>query len=680
MAGNVRLIAPHLRALGAPEPLRALPGWLLWRYESYANEPKPRKVPYYAAGTRRHGQQGSPQDRTQLVSFAAARDAAVRLGFDGVGLAMLPDWQVTAIDVDHCVAPDGSLPPEIEAIVQHTYAEYSPSGAGIRAFFSGNLGNHKSHVSQGEYGLETFASSGFVTFTGNILPHVDLLGYEDKVATVDAQLTELCERRFGSTSSSFDPDDFMAGREPKLGLTIPQMEELLAAIDPDCGRDEWVRVGMALHHECDGDDTGFELWDEWSADGGKYPSREALESQWDSFTRRSGPGRKQVTMASVIKLAKEAGRPRPSVATAGELAAAVADVTQSTEVGATPRDFGGKFAILRASSALHRPPVRWFIKGVLPHADLGILFGGSGSGKTFVALDMALALVRGVNWRERRVARPVRALYIAAEGSGGVGGRIKAYCRQHDLDPDSLDLSIMYAAPNFMDKDDITEVLVAVKAAGGFDLIIVDTFAQVTPGANENAAEDMGTAIGNARALREASGAMILLIHHAGKDASKGSRGWSGIKAAADVQIEVIRHDDGLRELHVEKLKDGEDGLRWAFRLDVVELGVDEDGDPVTSCIVVEAEMAKPDEAADRKGIKRRGRLENHVLETMALFGTNDAVKLQELVDRATEMLPEPESGKRDTRRQHIVRAIQHLSKEKDGPLQVQGGMVIFFE
>jgi len=299
---------------------------------------------------------------------------------------------------------------------------------------------------------------------------------------------------------------------------------------------------------------------------------------------------------------------------------------------------------------------------------------------TFVALDMAMALVRGTPWRERRVPAKARVLYIAAEGSGGVGGRIKAYCRQNQIAADGLDLSVMYAAPNFMNREDITEVLAAVTAAGGFDLIIVDTFAQVTPGANENAAEDMGTALGNSRALGEASGAMILLIHHAGKDASKGSRGWSGLKAAADVQIEVIRHEDGTRELHVEKLKDGEDGLRWGFKLEIVELGVDTDGDPITSCIVLDAELSKPQEAGDRKGVKRRGRVENHVLDIMAMFGAADTVKMPDLVARAVDTMPEPEDGKRDTRRQHVVRAIQQLSKEKDGPLRLEGNVVVFYE
>lgn len=674
--GQVRSIAPHLRSLDAPEPLRALPAWLMWRMESYKDEPKPRKVPYYVSGARRAGQQGSPSDRANLVTFAAARDAAIRLGFDGVGMALLPDWQVTALDVDRCVDADGNLPPEIEAIVQHTYAEYSPSGKGVRAFFMGNLGNHKSHASEGPYGLETFASSGFVTFTANPLPHVDILGYEDRIASVPTALVRLCDRRFGPTTASFDPDDFMAGHEPKLGLTIEQMEELLDAIDPDVSRDEWIRVGMALHHECDGDDTGFDLWNDWSSMGGKYPSEEALRAQWDSFDRRKGSGRRQITMASVIKMAKEAGSPRPSLATAEQLKSAVAE-TPRGEGGQTPDDFDGRFQIVHGAAAVARPPVRWFIKGVLPRDELAVIFGASGSGKTFVTLDLAMAIAQGTPWREHRTEQ-ARVLYIAAEGGGGLGKRVDAYCRKHGLRIDEMPFSVMYAAPNFMEREDITEVTRAIVAAGGFDIIFVDTFAQVTPGANENAAEDMGHALANTRALREATGAMPALVHHSGKDISKGSRGWSGLKAAAAVQIEVLRHEN-VREIHLEKLKDGEDGLRWPFTLETVELGFDDDGDPITSCVIAETEMPKA-EMPVGKNVKRRGRIETHILETMALFGSADTVKLHELVDKSASLLPSPEAGERDTRRQRVTRAIETLSREKDGPLQVRNNIVIFYE
>ena len=672
---NVRTIAPHLHTLVAPEPLRALPGWLLWRYETHAGDAKPRKVPYYTAGTRRHGQQGNPSDRAQLTSFAAARDAAIRLGFAGVGLAMLPDWQVTALDVDHCVSPGGVLPPEIEEIVCHTYAEYSPSGNGIRAFFTGHLGNHKSHADGDHYGLETFASTGFVTFTGNVLPHVGILGYEDRVGPMPETLVNLCQMRFGtSTPAKVDPEDFMVGREPRLGLTVERMLELLSCLDPDMGRDEWIRVGMALHHECEGDDTGFDLWDDWSSDGATYPGEEGLRAQWDSFDRRAGSGRRQVTMATVIHMAKQATATPDSLRRVAEEAAQRPPET----MGVTPPDYDGRFPLRRAGTVAALPAGKWWIKGLIPQARIGAIFGASGSGKSFFALDLMAHLSLGRPWRGRTVVK-ARGLYVAAEGGTGVGKRIKAWCKHNDVDPDDLDISILTVAPNIMLREDIDELVRVIMLAGGFDYIVLDTYAQVTPGANENAAEDMGRALSHCNAISEATGVLVILVHHSGKDAAKGVRGWSGINAALDFALETVRGEDGVyRTARVSKMKDGEDGQTFGFKLEVVPLGFDDDLDEITSCVIVDAEPPKGEEKAT--GGKRRGRVESHVLETMTLFGNRDTVKLQELVDQAVATLPLPEGNERDTRRQRVVRAIQQLGKEKDGPLQVKDNVVIFYE
>ncbi len=127
-----------------PQPLHDVQGWLLWRFEPFIGEAKPRKVPYWVDGTRRHGEQGGPVDRARLSTFFAAREAAARMGYDGVGFAPLPDFGYTFLDFDNCVDVAGNMPAEIGSIVSRTYAEYSPSGKGIRAALKGDLGNHKS--------------------------------------------------------------------------------------------------------------------------------------------------------------------------------------------------------------------------------------------------------------------------------------------------------------------------------------------------------------------------------------------------------------------------------------------------------------------------------------------------------------------------------------------------------
>ncbi len=670
----VQRITPFLRDIVAPAPLRDMPFWLCWRLEHFSGEAKPRKVPYYPSGERRHGVQGSPNDVAKLTTFAVARDEAMKRGMEGVGFAHTQAGGVVTLDFDHCVT-DGVVRQDVLDLVTMTYAEFSPSGNGIHATFFGDheiLKNHKVGTQGDDFAVEAFSSAGFTTFTGRVLEHVEILGYEDKVAPLPPAVIDACNRRFGQRSTAkFDPDDFMAGREPRLGLTIGEIEAMLKCLDPSMGREPWLRIGMALHHEFEGGDDGFEIWDEWSSYGDTYPGDEGLRHQWDSL--KQTPGRHAVTMRSVIKMAKEAGY-RPDDKREQVLAKADAIMAE------LPAKSVGRFGPVPIYDVTLRPSMDWLIKGVLPKGELGVLFGASGSGKTFVALDLAFTIARGVAWRERRTARG-RVVVIAAEGGAGVGKRGEAYAQYHNFNLRGMnDLQVITAAPNFLDSDDISEVIAEIKNIGPVDLIVIDTLAQVTPGANENTSEDMGRALANLKLLHDATAAMNLVVHHAGKDLSKGSRGWSGLKAAADVQIEVIRHDNGFREIVIEKMKDGEDGVRWGFKLEVVELGLDLDGDIITSCVAVEADAPPQSTSDDRTGIKRRGRVENHVLEIMTLFADKSVVSAGELIDSAVAALPAPEEGRRDTRRQVVTRAIQLLSKEKDGPLRMEGGKIIFYE
>lgn len=680
---SVRAIAPKLLSLEVPEELRSVPAWLIWRFEQYRNEPKPRKVPYWTDGTIRHGQQGSPTDRARLTPFAAARDAAARLGYDGVGFAPLPDFGYTFLDFDNCVGPNGETPNEIERIIMRTYAEYSPSGRGIRAALRGNLGNHKSHATPDRFGFETFSSSGFVTFTGHILPACEMIGLENTVADVDQYTIDLCETRFGYVQNNVgDPDDFMAGREPRLGLTIERMMELVSALDPNMGRDQWIRVGMALHHETEGGDDGFEIWDDWSSEGYTYPSTEGLRVQWDSFERRKSANRRQVTMASVIKMVKDV-ETRPNKAASAQEVSALSDALvadlDAPEGVHSPAGYTGKFPVLSADEISSQKTSDWLIKGVLPAADIVTIFGASGSGKSFIVLEMAASIAMGVQWRGRRVKKG-RVVIVAAEGAGSYGKRIKALAQHLGISPKDLDIGVIVVPPNLMEEGDVTELAASIKAVGDVSLILIDTFAQVTPGANENGAEDMGLALSNIRVLGDATDATVGLVHHAGKDAHRGSRGWSGIRAAVDAELEVTRDEEtGARQIRTTKQKDGEDGLKWGFKLETVLLGFDDDGDEITSCVAVEDEI-RTTASDDKKSVKRRGRLETHILEVMTTFPADASVRAEELIQKACDMLPPPEQGKRDIRRQSIVRALQQLSKEKDGPLRFEGGLVIFYE
>lgn len=666
MVNNVARIAPEVRNIHVPAPLRDKPLWCVWAYEHHPNKPKALKVPQYTAGGRRYGKQGSPEDLAKLTTFALARDAAARRGLDGVGFALTRDCGIVALDFDGCVV-DGVLNPVVADLVKGTYAEYSPSGNGVRAFFRGDLGNRKVFDGTDGFSFEVFSSNGFVTVTGNMLPFVDILGHEDTIAKVTPAVEAYCVKRFG-TSEATAPETTnpLENFSPKLGLTLDQSYDLLQQLDPDIGRADWIRVALALSHEYDHSEDAFQLWNDWSSYGASYPGEEALRYQWDSLENRTGF--RPVTMATVKMLAKQ------SAPVDSEKLAAVAEEARQVE------NFDGKFRVLRQSEIPTLTTAQWLIKGVLPRSrDPIILFGASGAGKSFVALDQALAIARGVEWRGCRVTQG-RVLYIAAEGGAGIAKRVQAYCDHHGIRREGVPLDVILAAPNLLEQEDVTEVVKSIASFGPYDLVIVDTLAQVTPGANENAGEDMGPVLSNIKAIQNATGATVEVVHHAGKDLSRGSRGWSGLKAAAEAQIEVVRDDDtGQRYTRIEKMKDGEDGARYGFKLEIVQIGVDEDGDAVTSCVVVPVDFV-PQTKDTTKGLKRRGRIENHVLDVVTMYPPEvQTVKLEDLVTKATDLLPPPEEGKRDVRRQHVARAIQNLCKEKDGQISMVGNSVLLY-
>lgn len=300
-------ILPSVRiAEHAPQALRELKGWLTWRFEEQPEGTgKPRKIPFYTNGGRRHGVQGRPQDRNQLTTFEAARASATRRGFDGVGLALMPEFNIVAGDFDNCVT-DGVIHPQVEAIVSTTYSEFSPSGNGLRAFWRGDLGNQKSIGLGQPFGFEAFSSKGFVTFTGNILPGYDLVGLDDVIADVPHELIELAAKRFGKHSVAEDANDQLRVKA-RFGLSTEQLEQALDVLDPDAPylnseALNWLGVGMALHHETESE--GFELWNTWSAKGSKYPGEAALQKKWESFSNGSPH---PTTAGSLIKWVQAAG-------------------------------------------------------------------------------------------------------------------------------------------------------------------------------------------------------------------------------------------------------------------------------------------------------------------------------------------------------------------------------------
>lgn len=274
-----------------PAALTSKLTWLVWRLVQLPGQQKPRKVPHYPlSGKPREGTQGSPQDREGLVSYERAVAAVVKGRWSGVGLAMLQDNGLVAVDFDDCVK-DGQIDRRVVELCEGTYSEISPSGNGVRAFFAGTLPDRKDLKS--ELKVEFFCGAGYVTVTGNVTPECSLWGWDDVVAPLSPALLSFYQQRFGSPTQKLaadDDDDWAVGLSPKTeGFTVEKARTLVNVMDPDGDYDTWLKVGQVLHFEFDGSDIGLGLWQEWSSKStGKYPGDAALSAKWASFGRYRG--------------------------------------------------------------------------------------------------------------------------------------------------------------------------------------------------------------------------------------------------------------------------------------------------------------------------------------------------------------------------------------------------------
>jgi len=255
-----------------------------------------------------------------------------------------------------------------------------------------------------------------------------------------------------------------------------------------------------------------------------------------------------------------------------------------------------------------QPKASWLIKGVLPTQGLACLYGPSGVGKSFALLDMGLSIARGVQWQGQRVTHAA-VIHVAAEGGHGFAQRLEVYGKRHGVDVARLPFFVCPSGFDLRSGPDVAEVVAMAEevSARGLrvGLVVIDTLNRVLPGADENAASDMSAAVAGMAQIAEKLGCLVTIVHHSGKDASKGARGHSSLRAAMDTELSVDRVADGspLRVIKVTKQRDGADDLKFGFTLEPTFLRYDED--EVTE-IVAPVAMAAPVDAVKR--VRRAGR------------------------------------------------------------------------
>lgn len=448
-------------------------------------------------------------------------------------------------------------------------------------------------------------------------------------------------------------------------------EEVLSRLDTEMRYHDWVKVGMALHHEFGADYEGFQLWDEWSSLSSLYKGEDDLEFHWRSFkVDRDGARATLDTLESDLRRKPISPDEFLALMDAPEIVAGGADEAADSEPMAEPEpvavseggadpadgfdDLGPEedapetpaappakkttgFTFQTIDEFLNRAPPSWIIKGILPRASLGVIYGDSGTGKTFFALDQAMSVALGKDWRGAKTKQGSVA-YIVAEGATGFQDRVLAYCRAHDVDRGSLPIRVLAAAPDMMDtKKESTHGVIALgkalKELGPLSIIYVDTYARVMTAGNENEAKDTNLVVANCQLLHRLTGAIVVLIHHSGKDGSRGARGSGALRAAADVEYFVSKAT-ARHTVKITKMKDGEDGKEYCFRLNGVVVGMDEDGDDRSSCVVEHMDdVPSAAQQVEEAGVKPTSEVQMRLLAQMGTYLSGEVTEENFILD-----------------------------------------------
>lgn len=230
-----------------------------------------------------------------------------------------------------------------------------------------------------------------------------------------------------------------------------------------------------------------------------------------------------------------------------------------------------------------REPPDWLIGGVIPAGSLAVLYGDSNTFKTFVALDMVLSMAHGVPWMGRPV-KPIPTAYVLGEGQGGFAQRVRAWREPH-YERECAGFWTLLQSLSFTEKSDLAALLAALKALPAMPLaIVIDTLARNFGAGDPDKTADMGRFVAAMDALRQATGAAIIIIHHAGKDTTKGARNSSVLRASADVEIRADREEgsDTVR-LFNSKQKDAEEFSPLSVKMAKVTFEDPRTGEEATS-------------------------------------------------------------------------------------------------
>jgi hypothetical protein len=364
----------------------------------------------------------------------------------------------------------------------------------------------------------------------------------------------------------------LAGVPQESPAEVAKLKEALSFLTPDSGRGHGSFFDTSGHPESDywlaaiwaiaslAWVSGKDIAKSWSEQCLDRYTEEGFEKAWNDF-KPNHPN--PIGIGSLYKRAMQLGWQK----------------AQPTE----PTSATGLYMLLSGNDLRALPPVKWRLKGVFPYEGLAALYGPSASGKSFLALDLSIALSEGNNWFGLRTTQS-KVIYVALEGESGFKNRVAAWELENQR-PLPSNMFMVMQPFQITNSSNVDELAGTVPHES---VLIVDTLNRAAPTSDENSSKEMGEILQACKRLQGLIGGLVVLVHHTGKDTTRGARGHSSLFAALDGAVEVTRLVNS-RSWSIAKAKDGEDGKDFSFKLKVQNLGKDLDGDEVTSCTIEQA-------------------------------------------------------------------------------------------
>ncbi|HCG5474323.1 TPA: AAA family ATPase [Vibrio parahaemolyticus] len=308
----------------------------------------------------------------------------------------------------------------------------------------------------------------------------------------------------------------------------------------------------------------------------------------------------------------------------------------------------GDFLFSRGSTGYDHQ-AQWLVKDYFSTLSFGVIYGASGTLKSFQAIDIGCCIATGKPWCDRNVEQGA-VVYVAAEGQIGISKRIKAWELANKLKADNVFVlgNSLLLAEDTPQEQMITAIQQLEERENvKVQLIILDTLARCFSG-DENSSRDMGAFISGCDKVKAATSTSIMCVHHTGKDASKGARGSSVLRAACDYEFHVKRNGQSkLLTFSNTKQKEGAEMPCLELEMETVDLGIVCDHQqPITSL------------ARKKEAVKKEGKIESKTHPIVDALNNNFSGKATR---EQLRNLLHPEGNMDNSQRQSFRRAIQAL-------------------